>query len=75
MQSGVSSSSKPCINASSPQHPLLPVRLVDGGGEESVASAALGRDNEKSYLEQKGGECEALPRPAHAPGPVPSVCI
>lgn len=75
MQSEVYSGSKPYINASSSQHPLLLVRLVIVGGGGSVASAALGGDNEKSYLEQKGGECKALPRPAHAPGSVSSACI
>lgn len=74
MQSGVSSSRKPGINASSPPHPLLLVRLCRWWWEESVALAALGRGSEKSYLEQKGGEREALARPAHAPGSVPSVC-
>lgn len=71
----MSNSRKPCIYAHFPQHPLLVVRLVDGGGEEIMALAALGHGSEKSYLKQKGGECEALTHPAHAPGSVPSVCI
>lgn len=75
MQGGVSSSRKPGINASSPPNPLLLVRLCRWWREESVALAALGRGSEKSYLEQKGGECEALACPApHMPLALCLVC-